>query len=250
MKKTITVLTLLLFVQIGNADAQTAARQIGLFGSLALPSGDFGENSGEDAGLAKTGFGIGIEAIIPIGQAGFSLMMTGSLLFNSMDEKTGDSFLASLSSVSGSDVDSELGRWMNIPVLAGLQYQSAISPTLDFFGFGLMGINFVKRPSIAISGSGEVRIFNPYSGYYYISGNFDAELESASANAFGFGFGGGLIINKKFTLSFRYLTLGEPEMDIKYEAIFTSTGLKVTETGEGETEQSISIIQLTFGIRL
>ena len=248
MNKTMTILSFVLSIAIWNVDAQIKKGTFGLFGSLSLPSGDFGDDRGEDAGLANNGYGGGFETIFPIGQEGLGWIITGSFLVNPIDESDAESSL--MEGMDSFTATLDVGRWIHVPIFTGLHYQTTANPTVNLFGFGLIGINFVKSPKIAANGSANIEFYDPYSGgYNSITMEYDIKLNSGSGNSLGFGFGGGLVINDNITLSLRYLALGKPEIKTDMELSATAAGESMSEKEEIELEQSISIIQLTLGIR-
>jgi hypothetical protein len=149
------------------------------FSGLTLPLGFFGENEGRDQdGYAKPGLGFGLEYSLPIG----------------LEEIEGVADVAFL--INGCDVsnvfDAEAGQWINIPILAGLKYESEVSSKRDAYCLFQAGVNFTKPPLFEFSDGSEI--------------SYDV------SSSFGFSVGGGFVIRKKFDLGLRYLNLGKPKL--------------------------------------
>jgi len=233
MKKTIFLLIGLSLVFILN-NGYCEAQSFGLYGAVALPQGDFGDDSGSDAGLAKTGFGGGMEYCAPLGSPGLEWVLSGSLLLNKLDTDPLEDELGWW--LDGGDVDA--GSWMNIPLMGGIRYRTMASPTVDFFAVGLAGLNVVKGPTIKY----EALFWDDWE-YEYVHVEIEQTLDPATS--FGMGIGAGIIVNKKLSIAFRYLNLGEPEIkgdieaDVEYEEYFD---------WDVEFDQPISMLLLTVGV--
>jgi len=240
MRKVLFLTVGVLLFGICQVNAQNEKPYWGLYGAISLPRGDFGDNVGSDAGLAKTGFGVGIECTFPLNSPGISWVTNVSFILNGVDEDTfedtfNETFYYSDINVYKLNVDA--GDWINFPFLTGIKYQSKVSSNMSLFGMAQAGLNFVKGPEFEISGS----------GYDYDYGGYKLEITSTMdfATSFGFSVGGGIILNDKFIIGLRYLNLGEP--DIKGT-------VKVNVDGESEKEefeggQSISLFLLTVGMK-
>jgi len=120
--------------------SQNATGEYNLFGGIALPQGDFKDDPDDpDSGLAKTGFGIGVNHIRPLNSPEMSWITSVALLYNGYDVEDVDESDLGLSG-SGINVTVDAGAWINVPVMTGLRYETQISPTMKIFGFGQAGI--------------------------------------------------------------------------------------------------------------
>ena len=213
MKRISIILTMVLLITVGTTYAQIEKGEFGIYGSISIPTGDFGDDKGIDAGGAKTGFGIGAEYKFPIGSPGLEWITSATFLLNGFD-------VSEVEKEFTGDIDA--CSWINVPVFTGLIFQIQTSPTLDIYGLGQVGLDFIKAPDVEIS-------------YMGVSGEISYDL----ATSFGFGIGGGLIINKKINIGFRYFGFGEPEI---------KGTMKIDSFEEDmEMEQPISIIMITIG---
>lgn len=195
---------------------------LSLQGFISMPTGDFGDDSGEEAGLAKTGFGVGAEFKLPVGTQRLSWLFSTHLLVNSVDTDVIEA------EMPGGSVDAS--SWVNIPLMAGIRVENVASPQIGMYGVGLVGLNFARSPQLDMSG--------PIDGY-------DAQFkqESGSATSFGFEVGGGVLIADKFDVSLRYLNLGKPEFTVEVQGTVDGE----TVVTEGEFEQSISMFLISAG---
>ena len=93
--------------------------------SLILPMGDFGDSDSFEDGLAKTGFGIGIEKYFPLRSNNVSIVVNCYYIQNGVDTgELEEEFLSGLLELEfdmdvtiNADVDMDFGSWINIPFL-------------------------------------------------------------------------------------------------------------------------------------
>ena len=212
--KIIVIGMVVLVISMGMVSGVSAQNShFGVYGALSMPMADFGDDSGEKAGYASTGFGGGLELSFPVG-SGFSVAANASGIFNKMDLGKAEDFF-------GDAMD--VGYWMNIPVMIGLKYEPQTSSSMALYGIAQAGVNIVRAPTM------EMRIFG-----------VKTEFTSDAVTSFGFGVGGGAVINERFTIGVRYLSLGEPE--IKYTT--KSGGYSTSEN----FKQPVSMFLVTLGI--
>jgi len=224
MAKKLMVCIILVFLISGLSFGQAKMGKFAVFAALSLPTGDFGDDKTFGDAYATTGFGAGIDYAHPLGTEGLTWFSTGAFLYNGFDDK-GIKELAESEGVANPNVDS--GSWINIPILTGLRYETEISPTMDFFALGQVGLDFYMPPNSDITFEGG-----------------SASVEFDSGTSFTFGLGAGLVFNNKFNVSFRYLSMGEPEIE------GTVTSPDGTENIDPPLEMGISVILLTVGMNL
>jgi hypothetical protein len=161
-----------------------------LFGGLAMPLGDFSDS---DKGAAKTGFGLGAEFTLSLGNAGPLLERSGLVLHGAYTNNSTD--LGAISMV-GLEVDG--GSYSNIWALGGLKTTIPASEEFSVDLSALAGAVFSKSPSATISGMGTV-----------------ATLSSASATVFAWAFAADAVIAKHYTFGARYY-YAKPKYTITY----------------------------------
>ena len=241
MKKGILILLLLFMFALTTGYAQISPR---VFGAIAIPSGDFADDDLEDfvksSGLAKMGFAAGIDLNFPLGSPGLYGIASASFIMNGFDtgeiEDIYDGY---------NDVDISASKWKIIPLMGGLKYETNLSPTLKGYGIGLAGISFVMSPKI------ETDLTFEESDYSF---EFNSEITFDKANTFSFAFGGGLVINDKINIGFRYFILSEIELEgeekSKIKAYNSNSGESYFAEDENDIEkdQPISFFLLTLWI--
>ena len=195
-----------------EVQAQVQENRLFINGGLSIPVGDFADDSGSDAGAAGIGFTVVGDYLVPLGSPGLDWATSASVAVNTVDE---DFF-------GGGDIDT--GFWINVPALTGIRYQTSVSPTVDLFGLGQVGLNIMRAPSA------ENNDFDPA-----------VEYSPGLVTTLGFSFGGGIVLNEGIQIGLRYNILGNP--DIEFE-------LENANIDEAEGEVALSIVQLTVGIPL
>ncbi len=217
------------------------SQSVEVFGGIALPQGDFGDDSGEGAGLAETGFGAGLQFNSDLNTPGLSWITSASLLINSTDESPAKNALKGEYGYDA-DIDVSIDSWMNIPLLTGLKYISQNPGTMNFYFIGQIGINIVVPPDQNIS----LSVYDSYYGFM----DMNIDQSNDSANSFAFLVGGGLLISENINVGIRYFGLGEPEIKSKIRGTSTSGSQTATLTAEGEFKQNISVLLINIGISL
>jgi len=210
--------------------SQNATGEFNLFGGIALPQGDFKDDPDDpDSGLAKTGFGVGVNHIRPLTTPGMSWITSAALLYNGMEVDESDYDL----DYYGIDVTVDAGAWINIPIMTGLKYETEVSPTMKIYGLGQVGINMVKAPKLEIKASSS-------------SSSVKAETEYDMASSFGYVFGGGIVLSEKISVGLRYFALGEP----KIKGTVKASGGGESDSEKFELKQSISVLLLMVELSL
>ena len=228
-----------------------------VFCSLLMPSGDFG-GTDFDQGLAKTGYGLGVEMSIPTKTSGLNLI--SSINYFSNGVKTDEIERAMLYYILDADlaanaqVSMDYNSWKNIPIMVGLKYEIPLFDLIKAYGSGLFGLNISCAGTRIIESSGSGTVEGTYLDVDY---QFDSTTETkyGSACSFGFGFGFGFVLMDRLNIGFRYFNLGTPTFSGEYQYSFNwydeLTGDdNSTEKGKDELKQSISIIQIQLGVNL
>ncbi len=203
----------------------------GIYGMYALPQGDYADTKGNDAGFAEAGFGGGLEYTRPLSIAdGLSWCTSVSFIMNGHDADA-------LAEDMGADPDGDfsMGNTFNIPLHTGLKYQTDLS-SMSVYGLFQVGINYI------IPGKAEMEV----GGTYTMTGT----MEFDPGTSMGITLGGGIILNEKFTVGFRYFSLGEADID-GTQSYEIKDGSTVIEEGkedlEGE-EIAAKFLAITVGI--
>lgn len=217
------VLSILLLLP-SPAKSQDTTSFVTLYAHATLPLGAFGDDTGSRAGLAKKGYGGGIEFSIPSGFNFMHYLLSAHIFVNGYDDSKLNSMVGRI--FPGFNLKFEAGNWINIPMMAGLQIDSELSSAYRLIASGKIGLNIVKAPSFEMTIEG-----------------VSTEYTFKTSTAFGFAFSGGIVINDWFTIGLTYLGSDEPEFNGELKVL-------------GQTEklnpfsQSISLVLLSAGLIL
>lgn len=246
MKRYLMLIALVVFVN--NAFSQGSELAVHLFGIGSLPTGDYAKDITSDSkltrrsgfaigskiGLAATGYGAGFEMVAPVGFPGLQwLFSTKAIVNGSVTNALQTAFRAQLADSVAIELD--YGSWLNVPVMTGFRYDYQFSPAYTAYGLLQAGINFSK---MAARTARVGRLVVEKAEYDF-------------ARDFGFEFGAGLLLEKRYNLGFRYLSLAKPRYEghkTLSETIFPEIITRdIAVLGE---ERSISMFIVTLGIQL
>lgn len=233
------VLIVFCFISYGkNAFAQG----VSLSTLVSLPSGDFGDDDieDEDAGLAKTGFGVDLSIDIPMNTENLYIHINASAIYNPIDVDELTEVFQNQSSDWTYTTNDPYS--MSFPIMGGIKYYQPLSETSKFYFQGELGLNINSMSEIEVEGKEK----DFYQGDDKKSiRSYDHEV----ATAFGIGVGGGFLINEKLRLGLKYLDLGKHEIERDYNYKYYYNGsLETDETEKQELEKKISMVTLSIGI--
>ena len=228
--------------------SQTSDLSVQLFAIVSQPNGDFARNItnntgmmeqhgfwiGDKIGLAKTGFGTGVELMSPVWFKWLQWVFSSMVIINGVD---GSATEAKFRSQLGDSVNVNFnyGLWLNIPVMTGFRYDHNFTARYTVYGIVQAGVNLSRAPSKKA----------------VVNGVIAEESKYSFARDFGYEAGVGFMYNQRYNLSMRYLLLGTPRYDGTRrlsEKVFPHIFSRVNDIlGE---ERSISMIVVTLGIQL
>ena len=197
---------------------------------LATPSGDFADDDAEDAifggsGYASTGFYLGYKLLTPLSSKGLFWTFSAGIMYNDLSGDYKDELEEEMEDYYD-DFDITYLKYLNIPIMAGLQYEQPISEQIKLFGEAGLGINVLKLTNMSYS-------TDDSEGTY----SFDPSLK------LGYKIGGGVLIQNKYTISLTYTGLGSHKVKYTYEEDSDS------EDDKFDKALSISSLNVIFGIR-
>jgi len=222
------------------AHAQQASQgHLSLYAGASLPQGDFGATDGtaaeDGSGFASLGGAVVGEYIYPLGTPGLGVVGSIAAIGNKLDVKASiDQEMLEQLEDEGADLNVSSGYWINVPVMAGLRYETEASSTVDVYGLGKAGVNVNQRPNVEV----DVKVENESAT---LTESYDR------ATSLGFGLGAGAVFNDQINVSLRYLSLGTP--NITGEAEVTDFEGNTLEE-EADYDQPLSTIQIMVGITL
>lgn len=190
-----------------------------VFAGAALPVGDFGDDFGEEAGLATPGVVLGGEIGVPVGPVpGLFWQSTLEGMTFGVDQDLFDEFF-------GDELDIDVGRYLAAVVHTGARYSAAVNPFVSVHGSAQVSLGVFKGPGATFSVAGET-----------------AELSTEWASARGYALGAGLTLNDRVELQAAYKRLINPEVngELRYGTLVEPV----------EADQEVAWVQVTLGLRL
>lgn len=198
---------------------------------LAAPSGDFAADDFDNAiyngaGVATNGFYIGYKSLFPLSEdilywtfsAGFMRNGLTSSYKDEMNDFIFENF-DNYNLVSGR----KFSKYINIPILMGLQYETELSSTAKFYCEAGAGLNILKITETAI-----------YGKHCFYKSSFKL----------GYKIGGGVLINDKYTIGVTYLGLGSHR--VEYD---DDPDAKKVYNKRFDSSLPVSSMNIVFGIR-
>jgi hypothetical protein len=244
MKPVYLALAAALFL-LSPAHAQQASQgRLRVHAGASLPQGNFGatDASQEESGFAALGGAVVGEYVYPLSTSGLEVVGSISAMGNKLDleasiDEEAEEDIEQFEE-EGGDFNTSSGYWINVPLMAGLQYKAEASPTIDVYGLGKAGVNFAKRPDTEVEAERE-------------GASLTIEESSSWVNSLGLSLGAGAVFNDQINVSLRYLNLGTPEITSEGEVNVSREGFD-DESRETEIDydQPLSAIQVMVGITL
>ena len=113
----------------------------------AFPTGDFKDDDYDDfteevygSGNASTGLNLGIKYYSPLKTDGLSLVFGVDIFYNPLNKDVRDDLEADWADNN----DISFTKYLNIPIMAGVNYKIPVSEKIVFFGEGSLGFNMLK----------------------------------------------------------------------------------------------------------
>ncbi|MFT3739077.1 MAG: hypothetical protein QM786_09985 [Breznakibacter sp.] len=192
----------------------------------SFPVMDFAsdDTDNEDAGGAAVGLNVGLQYIYPLSENGLGLFGGIDFNYNGLKKGYKDDIEDLYESIGLSGVDIKYYKYINVPITAGLNYTYEADDKIGVFANAGLALNFLKITDMEFKVNGQT-----------------ATTEMDVASNIGFKIGGGILINKKTSISIDYLGLGKHDLDGKVKADGSSEDL------DGEIK--VDIVTLTLGIK-
>jgi hypothetical protein len=227
MKKFNLLFFVFVFSSLGLIAQSKSEIQIG----LASPTGDFADDDEDDAvfggsGYTATGFYIGYKSLSSLSTKGLFWTISAGVMYNDLNSDFKDDLEESIEDSYEGDHDITYLKYLNVPIMVGLQYEQPVSEQLKLYGEAGLGINILKLTKLSLSVEDHESIYS-----------FNPSLK------LGYKIGGGVVIKDKYTISMIYTGLGSHKVKYTYE-----------EDGDSEDDRfekalSISSLNVVIGIR-
>lgn len=209
-------------------NAQTKSElQIG----LAMPQGDFADDDADDAiydgsGVAGTGFYLGYKLLSPLKTDGLFWTLNAGIMYNDLQSDFKDDLEAEFDDYD----DYSLPKYINIPLLAGLQYEKPLSNGLKLYGEAGLGLNILKLTNMSAS-----------------EDDYEMSMTFKPSASLGFKIGAGIVLQDKYIIALNYMNLGSHKVKYEYEEVYD--GDRESDDDKFEKALPISSLNITFGIR-
>jgi len=242
MKKT--VLLFFIFCGILTLNAQNKQEfQVG----LAMPSGDFADDDNESAifdgsGVAANGLYIGYKLLTPIDTKGLYWTFNAGLMYNSLNSDFTEELEDNIKDEGEYDgnLETTFSKYINIPIMVGLQYETLLSPSTKLFGEVGLGINFLKITKMSFS-------YDSYDSNDNYTYEYESNYTFDSSMKLGYKIGGGVVLHDKYSIGLTYMGLGSHKVKFESEEIWDGEKEKYKE--KFDEALSISSLNITLGLR-
>lgn len=194
----------------------------------SIPISDFGSDDidDEDAGGAAVGLNVGLQYIYPLSESGLGIFGGIDFNYNGLKKDVKDDVEELLESIGINNPDIKYYKYINVPITAGLNYTYQADEKIGVFANAGLALNFLKITDMELKANGQT-----------------VTTEMDLANNIGFKIGGGILINRKYSVSIDYLGLGKHDIEGKAKA----TGY--SEDEDIDSEVKVDLLTLTFGIK-
>lgn len=194
-----------------------------------FPNGDFAEGDekswalleynklNSDAGAA-TGFNLGIKSQFAIPSVkGLNFLASVDFMYNGMNSDIKDVFDEIESDAE--NFEYSLPKYMNIPIMLGLNYSYGLNDKIKLFGEFAAGINIRKITDLSYEGTFTDYYYDEWGNYYSYTYDAEETLTYDIKTTFAFQLGGGVLFADRFSVGLHYYALGEAKVqgDIKYD---------------------------------
>lgn len=223
--RNVKIIALVLFVALATANTYSQRNIFFHFGP-SIPVLDFGSDDldNEDAGGAAIGLNIGLQYIYPLAESGFGIFTGIDFNYNGIKKDVKHDIEELYEDMGIINAEIRYYKYINVPITAGLNYSYQADEKIGVFANAGLALNFLKITDMELKANGQT-----------VTTKMDL------ASSLGFKVGGGILINKKTSVSVDYLGLGKHDIEGKV----TTTGYSEDIDGEGK----IDFLTLTIGIK-
>ena len=256
MKRIITRLILAtLLISGGKTFAQKDGFSLHLSG--VFPNGKFAEFDDNDkvcaliddnskTGSAGTGFGVGFKYQFPIPQvANLRFLVGAELMYNPLNGDAKDWF-----DDEYDDYEVTLPKYLNVPLMAGLNYAFKLNDKINIFGEFAAGINMrlFTNAKILQEKEGTALYSDSYTSYYY---NFTTTSEAIykydNAITFAYRFGAGVTFDR-ISIGLHWYNLGSAKVKGKREYEYNDSEGYHDSNKENFKWKDLSISMMTLTV--
>ncbi|MDP1817442.1 MAG: hypothetical protein Q8K92_23490, partial [Leadbetterella sp.] len=230
-------LILIALIWVGIASTTTAQGFFQGHIGIAIPMGDFADDYYPNtfyrgSGYASKGFNLGLKYYSPLKYDGLSLVLSVNFFYNKLSKDFRNEYEDDYG-----DYNISFPKYLNVPILAGLNYSIPLKENLAFFGEGSIGVNMLKITNLKREGS--------YNG----GNNYSTTIENFSPSVkVGYTIGGGILIQDKYRIGLNYYGLGSHTSNYNRKYISNYNSDKYGY--QFEKSLNIKLFTLTIGIKI
>lgn len=232
---------IILFFGIFGINFLNAQNNNELIFGFAFPQAEFGEgdfdNGMNGVGQATTGIHFGYKHYKPLKINNLKMTLSIEAIYNELSRDFKDELEDQFGlNDYGEEYNIEITfpRYLNIPLLVGLNYSYKIQNDLFLFGEGNIGANIFKTTNLNVSGK-------DYYGYVEGITSFSPSVK------FAYRYGVGLLYKEKYNITLSFYNLGVQKT--KYKITIDEYGEKDSDSGFFKS-MDLCIFSIGFGLKL
>ncbi len=213
----------LILIALACSLLSQAQSHLWVHAGAGFPVGDFFDQGHE---YVNIGPAAGIKYTYTIKETGLSLLCSADFFYNTI-KKDYQELLIQMFGSGGlyTKIEMEFPEYINIPVIAGLQYSIRLFKPVALFGEAGLGVNLLKLTDMKFTSDQQ-------------SGTTSASIDPAFSYKAGIGF----LIIERISVAVHYLGLG------KHTVIYKSEDNNGTHESKGR-ETKGNVLALTLGYR-
>lgn len=215
----ILLMTVFTFATSTNSLSQN---EFSFHAGASIPSGDFASDNDDGLG-AGTGFNLGFKYVHPFTNSPLGYFIGADFHYNGLKKSIKDDTEDMFADMNIPSVDFTFSKFINIPLLTGLNLAFDAGENLMIFTEAGLGIDYFKITNLTASSVQKV------------------EIIYGSSTAFAYRVGAGLKINKKYLLNVNYNGLGNHNFKPKIKVGYQSESLD-------RIKPKTDIINITLGV--
>ena len=254
MNRNLRTFVLVAVLAIFGMNQSKAQSDFSIHFGMASPLGSFADYQGQDGSIAwldntnRAGAGLGFDVGMKFrynlpAVKGLGIIATADLFYNAANSDVkawANDFEEEELIYSNVDVFTlTLPKYINIPVMMGMNYEYGLAKGIKLWGeFGL-GVNFGVITDFRLYGSGEgyFRCYDENGNQYYVNGEETRVCNYETTASLAYRFGIGVMVADRLSIGLHYYALGSRK--VKCEASFE----EIYENEDDYFEK----VNLTFG---
>ena len=185
----------LVLVFVGVALFVKAQGKFEIHAGGAFPTSEFASTDVNGGGAAN-GYNVGAKYYYPLSKVdGLSLTLGLDFLNNGINQSAKDMTVKSFEGAGVTNLKIANWDYINVPLLAGLDYKYNVNKSMALFGDIALGVNYSKQTDLIIT-------------FDYQSIPVKGTMSLDPLTNIAFQFGGGILIDNQYSIGLHYFGLG------------------------------------------